>query len=193
MVPTDIKTLYEQVDTPASSMKRESDELFLKELIPPLIFSLAFEVDIEGGVSDLVAIREELMIATTDGRDEFKCSYPLSRFTWRNIANYVDKIVRGCEKCYPFLVKKAWVLLSKICIHFIQNYIFRELLFPTELNRVPGYFGSRGTGKRSETTPSTSAGFPSASTNRDLISLSKVSPPQRKVVFAHRTRFFYGK
>ena len=70
MVPTDIKTLYEQVDTPASSMKRESDELFLKELIPPLIFSLAFEVDIEGGVSDLVAIREELMIATTDGRDE---------------------------------------------------------------------------------------------------------------------------
>ena len=70
MVPTDIETLYEQVDTPASSMKRESDELFLKELIPPLIFSLAFEVDIEGGVSDLVAIREELMIATTDGRDE---------------------------------------------------------------------------------------------------------------------------
>ena len=58
------------MDTPASSMKRESDELFLKELIPPLIFSLAFEVDIEGGVSDLVAIREELMIATTDGRDE---------------------------------------------------------------------------------------------------------------------------
>ena len=70
VVPTDIKTLYEQVDVPASSMKRESDELFLKELIPPLIFSLAFEVDIEGGVSDLVAIREELMIATTDGRDE---------------------------------------------------------------------------------------------------------------------------
>ena len=69
VVPTDIKTLYEQVDIGATSMKRESDELFLKELIPPLIFSLAFEVDIEGGVSDLVAIREELMIATTDGRD----------------------------------------------------------------------------------------------------------------------------
>ena len=31
-------------------------------------------MDIEGGVSDLVAIREELMIATTDGRDEVQSS-----------------------------------------------------------------------------------------------------------------------
>ena len=49
-------------------MRRESDELFVKELIPPLIFSLAFEVSIEGGISDLVAIREELMIATKNGK-----------------------------------------------------------------------------------------------------------------------------
>ena len=68
VVPTDIKTLYEQHDAPTSSLKRESDELFMKELIPPLIFSLAFEVEVEGGIADLVAIREELMIATQHGR-----------------------------------------------------------------------------------------------------------------------------
>ena len=68
VVPTDIKTLYELVDPPGPSMRRESDELFVKELIPPLIFSLAFEVSIEGGISDLVAIREELMIATKNGK-----------------------------------------------------------------------------------------------------------------------------
>ncbi len=68
VVPTDVKTLYEQVDPPARHLRRESDELFMKELIPPLIFSLAFEVEIEGGVSDLAAIREELMVATRDGR-----------------------------------------------------------------------------------------------------------------------------
>jgi hypothetical protein len=74
VVPTDIKTLYELVDPPTPSLRRESDELFVKELIPPLIFSLAFEVSIEGGVSDLVAIREELMIATKHGK--------ILRYTW---------------------------------------------------------------------------------------------------------------
>lgn len=74
MVPTDIKTLYELVDSPVQSLRRESDELFVKELIPPLIFSLAFEVSIEGGISDLVAIREELMIATKNGH--------ILRYTW---------------------------------------------------------------------------------------------------------------
>ena len=40
VVPTDVKTLYELIDPPTPSLRRESDELFVKELIPPLIFSL---------------------------------------------------------------------------------------------------------------------------------------------------------
>ncbi len=44
VVPTDVKTLYEQVDPPARHLRRESDELFMKELIPPLIFSLVSSV-----------------------------------------------------------------------------------------------------------------------------------------------------
>lgn len=74
VVPTDIKTLYELVDPPTPSLRRDNDELFVKEIIPPLIFSLAFEVSIEGGIADLVAIREELMIATKTGH--------ILRYTW---------------------------------------------------------------------------------------------------------------
>ena len=68
VVPTDVKTLYEQIDSPTESLKRKSDELFMKELIPPLIFSLAFEIQVEAGISDVVAIRDELMVATRSGK-----------------------------------------------------------------------------------------------------------------------------
>lgn len=73
MVPTDVKTLYEQVDA-QGPLARQSDELFMKELIPPLIFSLAFEVVIEEGITDIVAIRDELMIATQSGK--------ILRYSW---------------------------------------------------------------------------------------------------------------
>jgi len=39
-----VKTLYEQVDPPNPSLRRESAELYFKENVPPLIFSQAFEV-----------------------------------------------------------------------------------------------------------------------------------------------------
>jgi hypothetical protein len=105
-VPTDIKTLYEQVDNPSSNLKRESDELYLKELIPPLIFSLAFEVEIEGGVSDLVAIRDELMIATNDGR--------ILRFSWdgQEIRDYTLDL-RRIPFCVDQQVLKAVPLADK--------------------------------------------------------------------------------
>lgn len=73
VVPTDVKTLYEQVDA-QGPLARQSDELFMKELIPPLIFSLAFEVVIEEGITDIVAIRDELMIATQSGK--------ILRYSW---------------------------------------------------------------------------------------------------------------
>jgi hypothetical protein len=39
-LPVDVKTLYELQDPPAPSLKRERDELYVKEIIPPLFFSL---------------------------------------------------------------------------------------------------------------------------------------------------------
>ncbi|XP_040571895.1 LOW QUALITY PROTEIN: guanine nucleotide exchange factor subunit Rich [Lepeophtheirus salmonis] len=75
VVPTNTKTLYELVESSYPTFKRESDELFIKENIPPLIFSKAYEFEIEGGISDVVAIREELMIATCDGK--------ILRYSWQ--------------------------------------------------------------------------------------------------------------
>ena len=106
VVPTDVKTLYELVDPPIPSLRRESDELFIKELIPPLIFSLAFEVEIEGGVADLVPIREELMIATKDGK--------ILRFSWegQEIRDYTLDL-RRIPFCVDQQVLKAVPLTDK--------------------------------------------------------------------------------
>ena len=106
VVPTDVKTLYELIDPPIPSLRRESDELFIKELIPPLIFSLAFEVEIEGGVTDLVPIREELMIATKDGK--------ILRFSWegQEIRDYSLDLKR-IPFCVDQQVLKAVPLTDK--------------------------------------------------------------------------------
>ncbi|KAJ9595098.1 hypothetical protein L9F63_013624, partial [Diploptera punctata] len=61
------KGLYEQVDSPHPNLRRDSAELFIKEVIPPLHLILDQEVGIEGGITSLVCIRDELMLATTRG------------------------------------------------------------------------------------------------------------------------------
>ena len=47
--------------------RRDSDELYFTENVPPLVFSQAFEVCVAGGVTDVACIRDELMVATKDG------------------------------------------------------------------------------------------------------------------------------
>ncbi|PNF21795.1 Guanine nucleotide exchange factor subunit Rich [Cryptotermes secundus] len=61
------KGLYEQVDSPHPNLRRDSAELFIKEVIPPLHLTLDEEVGIEGGITSMVCIRDELMLATTRG------------------------------------------------------------------------------------------------------------------------------
>lgn len=155
VVPTDVKTLYELVDPPNPSLRRESDELFVKEMIPPLIFSLviltlkmlenaaglfdpsgfnfmnqealvigflfhsmacvqkcprfsfqAFEVEVEGGVADVVTVREELMIATKDGK--------ILRYSWdgNEIRDY-SLDLRRIPFCTDQQVLKAVPLTDK--------------------------------------------------------------------------------
>nr|CAD7448327.1 unnamed protein product [Timema bartmani] len=66
-VQTDQKGLYEQVDSPHANLRRDSAELFIKEVIPSLHLSLEKEVGVEGGITSMVCIRDELMLATTRG------------------------------------------------------------------------------------------------------------------------------
>ncbi|KAG5322043.1 RIC1 factor, partial [Acromyrmex heyeri] len=56
--------LYEQRDSPVTSLKRDSAELFIKEVIPSLVLSFEKSAWIDGGISSLVCIRDELMVAT---------------------------------------------------------------------------------------------------------------------------------
>ncbi|XP_072747704.1 guanine nucleotide exchange factor subunit Rich isoform X1 [Anoplolepis gracilipes] len=56
--------LYEQRDSPVTSLKRDSAELFIKEIIPSLVLSFEKSAWIDGGISSLVCIRDELMVAT---------------------------------------------------------------------------------------------------------------------------------
>lgn len=56
--------LYEQRDSPVTSLKRDSAELFIKEVIPSLVLNFEKSAWIDGGISSLVCIRDELMVAT---------------------------------------------------------------------------------------------------------------------------------
>ncbi|XP_046389380.1 guanine nucleotide exchange factor subunit Rich [Ischnura elegans] len=61
--------LYEQKDSPRQSLRRDSAELFIQEAIPALsLTSGKVSVGVGGGgVTSLVCIRDELMVATTRG------------------------------------------------------------------------------------------------------------------------------
>ena len=67
VVLTEISSLYTQQDSDNPALRRDSDELFFKENVPPLVFSQAYEVSVPGGVTDIACIRDELMVATEDG------------------------------------------------------------------------------------------------------------------------------
>uniref|UniRef100_A0A1B6BZX3 Uncharacterized protein n=1 Tax=Clastoptera arizonana TaxID=38151 RepID=A0A1B6BZX3_9HEMI len=61
------KGLYQQVDPPQPNLRRDSAELFIKEIVPPLCLSLIQEIAVGGGILSLVCIRDELMVSTTRG------------------------------------------------------------------------------------------------------------------------------
>ena len=67
VVLTEISSLYTQQDSDNPALRRDSDELYFKENVPPLVFSQAYEVAVPGGVTDAACIRDELMVATTNG------------------------------------------------------------------------------------------------------------------------------
>lgn len=61
------KGVYEQIDPPQASLRRDSAELFLKESIPCLELSLDQQVSVGGIVTSFCCLRDELMVATSRG------------------------------------------------------------------------------------------------------------------------------
>ncbi|XP_067001739.2 guanine nucleotide exchange factor subunit Rich [Anabrus simplex] len=78
-VTADQKGLYEQIDSPHPNLRRDSAELFIKEVIPPLHLTLDKEVAVDGGITSMVCIRDELMLATTNGH--------ILRYRWDGLQN----------------------------------------------------------------------------------------------------------
>ncbi|XP_069159265.1 guanine nucleotide exchange factor subunit Rich isoform X3 [Procambarus clarkii] len=106
------REVYEQRDPPNPTLKRESAELYTYESIPPLIFSKATETEVAGGVTGLVCLRDELMVATGTGH--------IQRLRWDGALNYdycVD--LRRVPFCDDQLVMKA-VPLDTPGIHVID-------------------------------------------------------------------------
>ncbi|XP_065331674.1 guanine nucleotide exchange factor subunit Rich isoform X2 [Cloeon dipterum] len=66
-VSSDFKGLYEQQDSPSPNLRRESAELYVKEVIPALMLTPDFAVDVSAGIASIVCIRDELMVSTTKG------------------------------------------------------------------------------------------------------------------------------
>ncbi|CAL4122714.1 unnamed protein product [Meganyctiphanes norvegica] len=94
------REVYEQKDSPNPSLKRESAELYTCESIPPLVFSTAFETEVSGGVTGLVCLRDELMVATGTGH--------IQRLRWDSSLNYDYCIdLRRIPFCDDQLVMKA--------------------------------------------------------------------------------------
>uniref|UniRef100_T1J6Q4 CNH domain-containing protein n=1 Tax=Strigamia maritima TaxID=126957 RepID=T1J6Q4_STRMM len=74
------KFLYEQRDSKVASLKRETAELFIRESIRPLSLTEALNVSINGGISRLTSVRDELVVTTRDG-----C---LESLNWDGTLNY---------------------------------------------------------------------------------------------------------
>ncbi|XP_066965067.1 guanine nucleotide exchange factor subunit Rich isoform X3 [Macrobrachium rosenbergii] len=106
------REVYEQVDPPNPTLRRESAELYSCESIPPLIFSQAFETEVQGGVTGLVCLRDELMVATGTGH--------IQRLRWDGSLNYDYCIdLRRVPFCDDQLVMKA-VPLDTPGVHVVD-------------------------------------------------------------------------
>ncbi|KAL0278915.1 UNVERIFIED_CONTAM: hypothetical protein PYX00_000593 [Menopon gallinae] len=94
------KGLYEQIDSPQPNLRRESAELYLKEVIPSLSLSQEKIISVDGLTTDLVCIRDELMIATTLGK--------ILRYRWDGTLNLDYCLdLKRIPFCIDQLVSKA--------------------------------------------------------------------------------------
>lgn len=60
----EVKSPYEQKDSPVNSLKRDSAELFFKESIPSILLKFEKSIWVDGGITSMVCIKDELMIST---------------------------------------------------------------------------------------------------------------------------------
>lgn len=73
------KGLYDLVDPPQANLRRDSAELFVKEVIPSLDIEPDKQVYVGAGITSLTCVRDELMVAVTTGH--------IYRYKWNGDLN----------------------------------------------------------------------------------------------------------
>ncbi|KAK6642715.1 hypothetical protein RUM43_004217 [Polyplax serrata] len=76
---TNQKPLYEQIDSPQPNLRRDSAELYVKDVVPALSLTQETCVHIDGGITNIVSIRDELMVSTKLGK--------VLRYRWNSSQN----------------------------------------------------------------------------------------------------------
>ncbi|XP_075216315.1 guanine nucleotide exchange factor subunit Rich [Lycorma delicatula] len=105
-VESDQKGLYQLIDSPQPNLRRDSAELFIKEVVPDLQLIQIHEVAVGGGILAMVCIRDELMLATTRGH--------VVRYRWDGTENRDYCLdLRRIPFCIDQQVAKAVPILEK--------------------------------------------------------------------------------
>ncbi|KAF6199821.1 hypothetical protein GE061_006119 [Apolygus lucorum] len=97
---TEQKGVFELIDPPQASLRRDSAELFMKETIPCLHLNLELQVSVGGIVTSFCCIRDELMVATSRGH--------VLRYRWDGTLNRDYSVdLRRVPFCLDQQVSKA--------------------------------------------------------------------------------------
>ncbi|GLH13764.1 Guanine nucleotide exchange factor subunit Rich [Gryllus bimaculatus] len=110
-VIADQKSLYEQIDSPNPNLRRDSAELFIKEVVPPLHLSLDSETPVEGEITSIVCIRDELMIASSCGRVfRYRWDGSLNRDYCLDLKRVPFCVDQQVSKAVPILEENVYVV-----------------------------------------------------------------------------------
>lgn len=105
------KGLYEQIDPPQPNLRRDSAELFIKQVIPSIHISLEKEVFIGSKITSISCIRDELMIATNQCQIlRYKWDMTLNRDYSAELSRIPFCLDQQASKAIPIVEQNTYVV-----------------------------------------------------------------------------------
>ncbi|GIX72536.1 guanine nucleotide exchange factor subunit R06F6.8 [Caerostris extrusa] len=99
-VDDSVKYLYEQLDSKISGLRRESDELYLKEKVPPISLEHIHTLCLSSKISSLVCIRDELMVTTVDGSTFHEVNLFVKSMEYSPIIGGFSVVLSNGQACF---------------------------------------------------------------------------------------------
>lgn len=102
---------YEQIDPPQPNLRRDSAELFIKQVIPNINIDLVKEVSVGCGITSISCIRDELMIATTQCQIlRYKWDLTLNRDYCVELNRVPFCLDQQASKAIPIVERNTYVI-----------------------------------------------------------------------------------